>query len=279
MYNKVLSTPLAYLEKNWGCDIAMKIQLFSDLHLEFGAYLLPKIEADVVILAGDINLGVKGAQWALDTFSSQQIIYVLGNHEYYLHSYPGLLSELYNYCQDTNIHLLENSSFQLENVVFYGATLWTDFNLFGSDYNVAKTCQQRMNDYNYIYHSNHQSALTVKDTAIIHQQSVNWLDKKLSEDKLLSANNVTNPLIRIVVSHHAPSFQSIPLNQNQDYISAAYASNLEWLIKKTQPNYWFHGHIHRSQDYMVDSCRVMSNPRGYPIAINPGFNEQWIIDV
>ncbi|MBU2712288.1 metallophosphoesterase [Zooshikella harenae] len=260
----------------------MKIQLFSDLHLEFGFYQLPKSEADVIILAGDINLGTRGAHWAIESFPQQQIIYVLGNHEYYHHSYPELLLELENYCRGTNIHLLENASFQFENIVFYGATLWTDFNLFGNEIDVAKLCQQRMNDYNYIYLSDDQTMLSVNHTARIHQHSVSWLEEKMIYDKCeraLTENNLTKPLVQIVVSHHAPSIHSIPINQKQDYINAAYASNLEWLIKKTQPNYWFHGHIHRSQDYWVDNCRVMSNPRGYPIAVNHGFNEKWIIDV
>ncbi|MGI0117816.1 metallophosphoesterase [Zooshikella sp. RANM57] len=260
----------------------MKIQLFSDLHLEFGSYQLPKSEADVVILAGDINLGAKGLEWALDSFPQQQIIYVLGNHEYYRHSYPGLLIELSKHCQDTNIHLLENASIQLGHVIFYGATLWTDFKLLGNAGDVAKLCQQRMNDYNYIYHSTEQTVLSVNHTARVHQYSISWLEKQMTHDRherTLTENNVTKPLVQIVVSHHAPSIHSIPRHQRQDYINAAYASNLDWLIKKRQPNYWFHGHIHRSQDYMIGNCRVMSNPRGYPISVNPEFNEQWVISV
>lgn len=29
------------------------------------------------------------------------------------------------------------------------------------------------------------------------------------------------------------------------------------------PALWVHGHTHMSVDYMVGSCRVVSNPRGY----------------
>jgi len=38
----------------------LKIQIISDLHQEFGVSELSFGNADLVILAGDINLGVKG---------------------------------------------------------------------------------------------------------------------------------------------------------------------------------------------------------------------------
>lgn len=38
----------------------LRIHVLSDLHLEFGPMHIPAVEADVLILAGDIDLGVKG---------------------------------------------------------------------------------------------------------------------------------------------------------------------------------------------------------------------------
>ena len=42
----------------------MKIQILSDLHLEFEDMKLPKTDADIIVLAGDIHSGIKGIQWA-----------------------------------------------------------------------------------------------------------------------------------------------------------------------------------------------------------------------
>ncbi|KAF5271786.1 hypothetical protein FQR65_LT17593 [Abscondita terminalis] len=61
----------------------MKIQIISDLHQEFGMSELSFDKADIVVFAGDINLGIKGIQWIQSTIKSKPVIYVLGNHEYY----------------------------------------------------------------------------------------------------------------------------------------------------------------------------------------------------
>jgi predicted phosphodiesterase len=57
----------------------MKIQVISDLHQEFGFMDLSFGGADVVILAGDINLGTKGIEWIKSTITKVPVIYVLGN--------------------------------------------------------------------------------------------------------------------------------------------------------------------------------------------------------
>ena len=67
----------------------MKIALYSDLHLELypeeDTWEPPVLDADLVILAGDIDAGIHGIEWAARTFRQQQrrpeIIYVPGNHE------------------------------------------------------------------------------------------------------------------------------------------------------------------------------------------------------
>lgn len=46
----------------------MKIRLLSDLHHEHfdGRRQLPEVEADVVVLAGDIHSHLEGLHWARD---------------------------------------------------------------------------------------------------------------------------------------------------------------------------------------------------------------------
>jgi len=87
--------------------------------------------ADLVILAGDINLGTKGIDWIKATIADIPVIYVLGNHEYYKGSYPKTLNAIRNSVSDTNVHVLENKAVTIDDVTFHGATLWTDFALMG----------------------------------------------------------------------------------------------------------------------------------------------------
>jgi hypothetical protein len=60
----------------------MRISILSDLHLEFGPFTLPEVEADAVVLAGDVHVGVKGIAWCREQFPDTPVIYVPGNHEY-----------------------------------------------------------------------------------------------------------------------------------------------------------------------------------------------------
>ncbi len=60
----------------------MRLQYLSDLHLERGPMDVPITDADVVVRAGDIHRdGKKAIGWASNF--PQDVIYVLGNHEFY----------------------------------------------------------------------------------------------------------------------------------------------------------------------------------------------------
>jgi hypothetical protein len=43
----------------------MRIRILSDLHLEFRRWTPPEADADVIVLAGDIHVGIQGVEWAL----------------------------------------------------------------------------------------------------------------------------------------------------------------------------------------------------------------------
>jgi hypothetical protein len=53
------------------------------LHLEFQGWIPPKSDADIVVLAGDVHVGVRGIEWARRSFPLCPVVYVPGNHEFY----------------------------------------------------------------------------------------------------------------------------------------------------------------------------------------------------
>ena len=110
----------------------MKLQILSDLHLEFAPCQIVNTDADVVILAGDIHLGDRGYKWAEQNIKNKEVIYVLGNHEFYKEATPRLFEKLKKETKGTNIHVLENESISIGGVKFLGCTLWTDFELLNS---------------------------------------------------------------------------------------------------------------------------------------------------
>jgi predicted phosphodiesterase len=61
----------------------MKIRILSDLHLEFRHWTPPEADADVIVLAGDIHVGIHGVEWARRSFPLNPVVYVPGNHEFY----------------------------------------------------------------------------------------------------------------------------------------------------------------------------------------------------
>jgi len=224
------STPIKY---------AMKIQLFSDLHIEFEELDVDCATADVVIFAGDIDVGTKGVAWIKRQKITCPVIYVPGNHEFYRQSHPRLIQKLRDAASDSNIHVLENSSLTIGAVTFHGATLWTDFKLFGDPKFAGCKCQEVMNDFKVIRRDPTYSRLRTIDAALIHTNTLNWLGQSLNQS--CSSKNV-------VVSHHAPSKRSLPEKSKNNIISAAYASNLEGFIDTHKPDYWLHGHTTQISD-------------------------------
>lgn len=247
----------------------MKIGVLSDLHLEFSTFDLQHKNIDVLVLAGDIHLGTKGIHWVKQQALEIPVLYVLGNHEYYRDAYPKLLNQMREMTAGTSIHVLEDESVCIEDVTFYGCTLWTDFELFGNARLAGYQCQQIMNDYKKIRRSPSFAKLRSIDTAIIHNQSIQWLKSiyhKSKNDK------------KVIITHHAPSLKSILDYYKSDISSAAYASHLDGLIKNLAPNIWIHGHIHEHLNYKIYKTQVVCNPRGYPNTDNQ-FNPSFTIEL
>lgn len=248
----------------------MKIQIMSDLHQEFGFSDLNFDNADIVIFAGDTNLGTKGIEWAKQTIPDKPVLYILGNHEYYKGSYPNTLHKIIHASYNSNIIVLENKSIDLDGVRFHGTTLWTDFSIFGSPVEFGIICQAKMNDYKQIRRDPSYSKLRSIDTFKIHQQSKSWLRESLHESAGYK---------NIVITHHAPSLKSVPQMFKDDPLTAAYTSNLEELITEFKPLYWIHGHIHTPTIYMIDETEVICNPHGYIDEKYNGYNKELIIEV
>jgi Icc-related predicted phosphoesterase len=247
----------------------MKVHVLSDIHVEFEPFDAPETDADVVVLAGDIHVGKKGLEWALEQFPNKPVVYVLGNHEYYKQAVPRHTEKLRELSSGTNVHILEQDSLILDGVTFMGCTLWTDFQLFGDLRIAGYEADQRMTDYKQIRVSPQFRRLRSMDTAAIHHRSRRWLESQLKE----AQNDV------VVVTHHAPSPKSLPDSDRDDILSAAYASNLDEFVEHSEASLWIHGHIHASSDYLLGNTRVICNSRGYPEEFNNRFVPDFTVSI
>lgn len=248
----------------------MKLQVISDLHQEFGRTELCFDNSDIIVLAGDINLGTKGIEWIKSKISDKPVIYVLGNHEYYKGSYPKTLNKIKDAALNSNVSVLENSFVDIDGIRFHGATLWTDFSIFGDPMKYGMICQPKMNDYKMIRRDPSYSKMRTVDTFKIHQFSKLWLKESLENSQKFK---------NIIVTHHAPSIQSMPEYYKNDPLTSAYVSDLENLIIEYKPLYWIHGHIHTPCKYKIGKTEIICNPHGYIDEKYNGYNKELIIDV
>jgi Icc-related predicted phosphoesterase len=271
----------------------MKIQFMSDLHLEFSPVFRPEpTDADVLVLSGDIlvvdyMLRSEASPYyeRAEMFNDfllycannyQHVIYVMGNHEHYYSRFDetavnlrALISRINLSSPYGNIHLLDKQELEIDDVLFVGATLWTDANK--GDPVTEFTLEKRMNDYSLIQRKFNgvYRKLRVFDTVIEHQKSLKFIEDMCeTHDKI------------VVATHHAPTHQSVDRRyKDQVVMNGGYASNLDsFIFDRPQIKLWIHGHMHANNDYMVGETRVMSNPRGYNDE-NPHFINNIVVEV
>ena len=246
----------------------MKLQLLGDIHLEFAPFEVPETDADVVVFAGDIGKGLQGIELA--NRCGKQVVYVAGNHEYYGGALPKLTEKMRD-AAGPNVAFLENDEITIAGVRFLGATLWTDFRLFGdaqTDYCMMVAGEQ-MNDFRKIRCSPRYNRLSPRETLMMHRQTRHWLRRSL--DGAFAGPSV-------IVTHHGPSIKSSEPQYREDPLAAAFISDVEELMGGAKVPLWVHGHTHYCVDYEIAGTRVMSNQRGYPDQ-ETGFDPTLVVDI
>ncbi|MAC48609.1 metallophosphoesterase [Oceanospirillum beijerinckii] len=259
--------------------MSVVIQYQSDLHLEFEhgfiSHTLPDVNADVIVLAGDIGIASRlHFDWVLEQTRGIPTVFILGNHEPYRSCLQLAQQEWKEAMAGSNVHVLENEVVELCGVRFIGSTLWSDFQLFNEDPSIAQDlARMRMNDFRLVEfeHKGLKRMFTPEDARNMHLESMDFFNQELSKP-------FSGPTV--VVSHHAPSIESLPVSYRDEPIRAGYASNLEHFIELHQPDAWIHGHLHNTSDYCIGKTRVLCNPRGYfPRSVNPDFDPEIVLEL
>lgn len=220
----------------------------------------------------------------------KDVIYICGNHEHYNGDFAksyDILREQLGFIK--NLHILDKETITIDDITFIGGTLWTDFN--NQDEVTMFQIRNLMNDYRKIKNSNEQIGYwseeyerDEKGKAILdnsgnlkiksrtrHYRDAIFTPGDAFEDhskmlKLILNTVDADPKQKyIVVSHHAPSNQSVsPIYAHDHVMNGGYRSNLDFLIEdRTQIKVWFHGHMHHQFNYKIGETRVLCNPRGY----------------
>ncbi|WP_247350610.1 MULTISPECIES: metallophosphoesterase [unclassified Bradyrhizobium] len=274
----------------------MRINPIADLHTDIernGLDSLPYVESDVTVISGDAaapgTLALRKIRELMPD-RGRKVLYVPGNHDYYsFHDkhHPELKTtweaqnaQMPEVAADLGIILLNDSSVEIDDVLFIGATLWTDFMTrppYVPHAEAVRHAARSMNDYRAIKTGAGRSRDMLKpaQTIAAHKASVAFIEKTLAERP--------EDQTAVVVTHHAPSPRSLLRWPGSTDLDWCYASDLERLMTgDAAPQLWLHGHVHRNHDYTVGDCRVVCNPRGYPnfaARENPNFDPALVVEV
>ena len=243
----------------------MKLRIISDLHIDPRWSLpfdLPPHDDDsesILIIAGDAGEQTTACE-AISGYCDRfrEVIYVMGNHEYYHGSMVYTVDKIKAAADKPNLHVLDGQEFVTDKLVIIGATLWTD--MFGGDPFSEWHSLQAMNDYRAIHTGSkeepYKRRLQPVDTMAIHRQHLDFIKMRVAYWKD-SGKKI------VVVTHHAPSAQSVAPQFISSPLNCNFHSNLDEYIMDQPISLWVHGHMHNRSDYMIGNCRVVCNARGY----------------
>jgi hypothetical protein len=142
--------------------------ILSDLHLELTrGWDLPSGDArprfHILVVAGDLIPRMeRGVKWLRERVPDRPVIYIAGNHEGYGCDIDRSIEKAKEAAAGSKVFVLQNEAIRLGNVTFAGATLWTNFALFGDQRRAMAVAADRMIDFRKIRVSRYQDLCVPK---------------------------------------------------------------------------------------------------------------------
>jgi predicted phosphodiesterase len=246
----------------------MKIQLLSDLHLEFMTSREAReflfschTDADVLVLAGDIAVGRKNIKEALNLLATHypNIIYVMGNHETYGSSYAAFknIEPL-----PDNVHFLNPGTVKIDDITFIGAPLWTNFR---EDPLKEMACRYGINDF-----------MRTADASIQTYKKMYY-----EELEYIKCMYEAREGKKVIVTHFLPADECVDKmfrTPQTEALNAYFANDLGEYIQDLQNTTWVFGHTHCPVDMQIGDTRLLCNPGGYRYE-RPDFNKHFTFEV
>ncbi len=240
----------------------MQLAVHSDLHTELSLCTLENLSrADVVVLAGDI-----GDVDSLPFFFARlreaapeiPVLYVLGNHDRYGFTYSGSVDAHRRIAESFAVTLLENESIIIDDVLFCGTTLWSDFALGGNAQESMAWVDRVLPDGQYISCDDGEP-FTARAMCEQFALACDFIRTTCQSAKTARK--------KVVISHFLPARELVAKQHAKNLLRSAYwASDIPEVYSLA--DVWIYGHSHTNINLTLKNTRFVSNQRGYSRRFN-----------
>jgi len=233
----------------------MKVQVCSDLHLEFATNRewLKKnpliVKGDILIIAGDtyyLDRDFSELEFIKKVSDEFKSVYILpGNHEYYGGYNIATALEPTNQKIFENVYIVNNQTIEIEDVKFIFSTMWSKI-----DRNVVEVMRGMMDFRKIIFN---EQNFTVNDFNTIHEKAIEFLTNALKEAGK-----------KVVITHHLPSSKCNAAEFKNSVLNEAFCVDKTRLILNSEIDFWIYGHSHRNlDDFAIGGTKMITNQFGY----------------
>lgn len=269
----------------------IKIRAYSDLHLDHyeGAFNhvtgepvlwyppdLPDDKETILILAGDLWTGTRFIEFAGFSWIGRvapkfkQVLVVLGNHCYWPGNHSLTIKNGADKCnselQDRglfNVQVLDCSTYEVDDYIFVGATLWTDM-----DKRDPLTMLSLTTFMAYDGKISYETGPNVGRIAFSPSLWVQEHDRHKNYIGLVAGQNKDKKII--VITHHLPLLHLGDPRYQGHQSNAYYMSDLsDVILDHENIHAWFYGHTHHQMESVFPpyagegGCRMINNCVGY----------------
>ena len=233
----------------------MRIQICSDLHLEFEhnrdwLYQNPlDPKGDILIIAGDTyHLGKDFADldFIKKVSNEFQFVYLIpGNHEYYRgYDISTAFGSTHEKILD-NVFLVNNQVVEIEKVKFIFSTMWSKIQ------NNALAIMNGMNDFRLIKFEGQK--FNANQFNLLHEKAFEFITEA-----------VKGAGKKVVVTHHLPSIDCNIEEFKGSTLNEAFSVDKTNFILENEIDFWIYGHSHRNmKDFKIGNTQMVTNQFGY----------------
>lgn len=227
---------------------------------------LPLEKEEVLVIAGDLghsNTQNKDFLILLQKHYFENIIFVLGNHDYWL--FPDNDAKVFKTTKERiedmrewakgqhNIHCLNGDIIEIDGVKFGGCDSWYDGSYYylhhysPYSHSLETFWKTWMNDYEYVSWDGWQNSFY--DLFSIEKEKIKAVYQKCD----------------VMITHVSPSIASEHLNPKDidNKICSFYCFDGAEYVEKGTMTHWIYGHSHEVKEFILADKKVCTNAIGY----------------